>query len=216
MAEIKIEKKKPIWPWILLIIILLAVVAYFIYVNNESDDFSDDMDTEEVDDMDDMNDNTLNDSVTYQDAMDFPDSTDVIIQYNESIKDSMRIGTDSTYTKTALYNLSKAVLAIASQNNVESSKALEDLKQYTAQMDGRTDSSMPKDMGISKNFKIVSMNIVTVLESIQKKSFPSLQNTIAELKQVANKLTTTAIEKQKTTLHAFFRKSNEVLNNMNF
>lgn len=29
MTEIKIEKKKPVWPWILLILVLAAVIYYF-------------------------------------------------------------------------------------------------------------------------------------------------------------------------------------------
>ncbi len=32
MAEIKIEKKRPVWPWILIVLIILGVVAYF-YMN---------------------------------------------------------------------------------------------------------------------------------------------------------------------------------------
>ena len=42
MAEIKIQKKKPIWPWILLIVII-AVVAFLYFYGS--------MDTDEVDDM---------------------------------------------------------------------------------------------------------------------------------------------------------------------
>ncbi|WP_194139158.1 hypothetical protein [Flavobacterium hungaricum] len=30
MAEIKIEKKKPIWPWII-VLLLIAAVVYFVY-----------------------------------------------------------------------------------------------------------------------------------------------------------------------------------------
>lgn len=34
MAEIKIEKKKPVWPWILLILGILALV-YFLFLRDE-------------------------------------------------------------------------------------------------------------------------------------------------------------------------------------
>ena len=35
MAEIKIEKKKPVWPWILLILIIIAgVYIYWSYIDN--------------------------------------------------------------------------------------------------------------------------------------------------------------------------------------
>ena len=38
MAEIKIEKKKPIWPWILLILVLAAVLYYFMNQDTDDDD----------------------------------------------------------------------------------------------------------------------------------------------------------------------------------
>jgi hypothetical protein len=34
MAEIKIEKKKPLWPWIVAVLIIAALV-YYIFVNNQ-------------------------------------------------------------------------------------------------------------------------------------------------------------------------------------
>lgn len=35
MAEIKIEKKKPAWPWVLVALIVIGVVGYFIFANND-------------------------------------------------------------------------------------------------------------------------------------------------------------------------------------
>ena len=34
MAEIKIEKKKPIWPWILAVV-LIAALVYFIFLKDD-------------------------------------------------------------------------------------------------------------------------------------------------------------------------------------
>ena len=31
MAEIKIEKKKPVWPWIIVALIVLGAIAYFVF-----------------------------------------------------------------------------------------------------------------------------------------------------------------------------------------
>ncbi|MEO6346657.1 MAG: hypothetical protein ABIO60_01990 [Aquaticitalea sp.] len=212
MAEIKIEKKKPVWPWILLILVILAAIAYFVYANNEAGDSMDDMNTTEIDSMEyDANTN----STTYEDTMDSTASTSSSMQYGESIKDSTRIGTDSTYTKSAFQNLSKAVTEKAAQYNLESSKSLEDLKNYASQMNSMGNSKMPNVGGISKDFKMVSTDIVTILENIQTKKFPTLQKEVADLKQTSNKLTSVAVEKQQTTLQMFFRKANDVLNKMN-
>lgn len=37
MAEIKIKKKSPVWPWILVIVIVLAAMAYYFMVYADSD-----------------------------------------------------------------------------------------------------------------------------------------------------------------------------------
>ena len=57
MAEIKIEKKRPVWPWVLLAIIILGILAYvFLYSEN--------FNGEEIDDKDDIEE--LNDDQTVE------------------------------------------------------------------------------------------------------------------------------------------------------
>lgn len=36
MAEIKIEKKKPIWPWIVLLLIIAALIYFVYFRDNET------------------------------------------------------------------------------------------------------------------------------------------------------------------------------------
>lgn len=49
MAEIKVEKKKPVWPWILAALIILAIILYFVLNDNEAeDDLMEDDNMEEV------------------------------------------------------------------------------------------------------------------------------------------------------------------------
>ena len=55
MAEIKIEKKKPIWPWILLIAIIILGILFYVFAYNDT--------TDDVDTIDDTNDiEELNDT----------------------------------------------------------------------------------------------------------------------------------------------------------
>ncbi|MGM0934123.1 MAG: hypothetical protein ACQEWD_11830 [Bacteroidota bacterium] len=52
MAEIKIEKKRPVWPWIILIIVILGILAYvFLYTDTFNED------TDNTDDIEELNDN---------------------------------------------------------------------------------------------------------------------------------------------------------------
>lgn len=43
MAEIKIEKKQPIWPWILVILLILAAIYFFWYSSDQNFDNRDDL-----------------------------------------------------------------------------------------------------------------------------------------------------------------------------
>lgn len=54
MAEIKIRKKKPVWPWILLIIIL-AVLAFLYFYGSIGNDEIDDMENEDLEEVTYMN-----------------------------------------------------------------------------------------------------------------------------------------------------------------
>ncbi|KRD10375.1 hypothetical protein ASE21_11750 [Flavobacterium sp. Root901] len=36
MAEIKIEKKKPVWPWIVALLLIAAIVYYVFFRNEET------------------------------------------------------------------------------------------------------------------------------------------------------------------------------------
>ncbi len=46
MADIRIEKKKPVWPWVILIIILAVLVFLYFYGSTESNE--DDMQDTEI------------------------------------------------------------------------------------------------------------------------------------------------------------------------
>tara|TARA_R100000935_G_C2807100_1_gene153230 strand:- start:224 stop:427 length:204 start_codon:yes stop_codon:yes gene_type:complete len=55
MAEIKIEKKKPVWPWILVGLIILGVIFFLVFANEDEDEFdTDDTEIKEVDQNDTM------------------------------------------------------------------------------------------------------------------------------------------------------------------
>lgn len=45
MAEIKIEKKKPIWPWILLFLGVLALIYFLVIKDTENDPIIEDTET---------------------------------------------------------------------------------------------------------------------------------------------------------------------------
>jgi len=212
MAEIKIEKKSPIWPWILLAIALIAVVVYFVYGKEDTSVYDDDMNNEAIDTI--SNNDSYNDE--YQSTAPYIDSTRAVVEFENSIIDSTRIGVDSSYTKTAITNLAKVVAMKADELNVKPSIALDNLKFLSDQSSETIDTEIPKEADVYNDFQKVSKDIVTVLESIQTENYPSLKKEVLELKQTSSKIDTNiATKEQQTTIQNFFSKAKEVVNSMN-
>lgn len=215
MTEIKIEKKKPIWPWIILILVVLGVIAYFIYANPDNeylnDDFDDDITNEQVMESDDIQlDKKMSSSNTYVPGT----SYDQYTAFEGSIRDSTRIAIDSSYTKKAYYNLSKAVAKKAEETSVEDSQALTDLKDFSMLI---TKVSSPLSSAASaKNFKTASDKVAEVLEAIQIKSYPELQSQISDLKKVASDMDGyIQMNQQQDNITQFLQKSRGILREMN-
>lgn len=213
MAEIKIEKKRPIWPWVLVVLIVLALVIYFVYENQESDDYNDDFNdgitTEQIDDS-----ITSEMDKAYDANQDYSSAFDEFSAFEDSISDSTRIAVDSSYTKKAFSNLAKAVVNKADESSLQASEALNDLRAYTTL--NTNVSRTPKEAGESKNFKTASDKVAKVLEAIQAKSYPELQSQVSDLKQVTAKIDgSISMDKQQAAMYSFFSKSKEVLKAMN-
>jgi len=50
MAEIKIRKKSPVWPWIVLLILIIFGVLYYLYYKGDETTYTDDSTIEQLDD----------------------------------------------------------------------------------------------------------------------------------------------------------------------
>lgn len=208
MAEIKIEKKKPVWPWILLIIVILAIIAYLVYENQNDDDYIDDVDSEQIDDVDTYENN---DSIYDSSDNSYGNSNNAVMKYSEVLMDSSRVGTDSTLTKSILQKFADAVVYKAEQYNIASSTPLKTLRDFSDGM-----NSLDGNQNLMQTTKNVTSNATMILETIQTKQFPDMRMQITELKTLSDKINSTAVlQKQKNNLNLFFGKANDILKNMN-
>lgn len=71
MAEIKIEKKKPVWPWILLLLGIIALVYFLFFRDREA----------EHDVIEEVDETTY--IIKKKDSREFPDPRKVAIVYTE-------------------------------------------------------------------------------------------------------------------------------------
>lgn len=211
MAEIKIEKKKPVWPWILAILIVLGIIVYFVYTNPERDFLNDDYDNV-------ANEQVMEPASTAPSKARAPyqpgSAYDQYTAFEGSIRDSTRIAVDSSYTKKAYYNLSKAVAKKAEKHDIDTSQELTDLQEFSMLI---TKVSSPLSSAESaKNFKTASDKVAKVLKDIQIKSFPELKDEIADLKQITNEMDGyISMNKQQDNITQFLQKSRDILKAMN-
>lgn len=106
MAEINIEKKKPIWPWILLGLLLAAIVLFFVLSDNDeqSEQASDEPVIEETSSQDEQEKRKMTSLSTFIKTVEEEDG---------------KMGIDHVYTHRALTQMTEAMRAVAEQQNID-------------------------------------------------------------------------------------------------
>jgi hypothetical protein len=191
MAEIKIEKKTPVWPWILLVLGLL-VAAWFLFFRNDKDDLVETADKTAL--------------------IDLPENNNIVTTYVTFINsDTNTMGLDHAFTSEALTKLTNAVDAKATEAGY-------DVKAEIAKAKQLADEITADPLVITHADKIRSAADVlsTALQNMQQAKYPALSTEGADIKSAAS-----AIDPQKLTLDqrdtvkSFFKKAADLLSKMN-
>lgn len=203
MAEIKIEKKKTIWPWILVgLLILAALIYFFVFADNDSDDVSEisDENTEQV--VVEDNDNGMENMSGLADVTE-------ISEYETYIEDS-RMGVDHVYTHGAITNLIAATRATANAANVDVEA---DLTEANAMADEIKKD--PEDLTHANKIKDAAQIISRALGKIQTQKFPQLQSEFNNVENSISKINPdTQTLNQKDAVNGFFSSASNLLTNM--
>ena len=206
MAEIRIEKKKPVWPWVLLAIIVVGVILFFLlrdYDTNDSD-MNTNADTEELDQMDNED---MNTAAWKKDSLQSDyDRTGKRTSDSAYIGDNSRLGRDSTYTSSAFTQLITAVEMRAMQKNIDLSADFREMKNQAQQLSLNMKEPSMKEL---------STKISDVFQNIQEKEYPTLQQEVQDLKDQAQEIGASESFDDNGHLKDFFRKASQLLQKMN-
>lgn len=208
MAEIKVEKKKPVWPWILLGLLILAVILYFVFADNDTmDDVDDTDDIEQVEDTT----YTSNENTTgWDDNTSTAGTGGEVENFIAHVGDQSRMGIDHEYTNNALIHLINAVETKAREVNVDIDASIQEMRG-----DAREITQNPQGTNHANKIKSVGEKIASTLEDIQEKNFPNLSNDVEEVKTAAQKIEASTLTlDQKDQINEFFNQAADVLKKM--
>lgn len=195
MTEIKIEKKQPIWPWILLVLGLLLAAWFFFLRNDNDDNYTDET--------------TIADTTA---MIDVHENNNIVVTYVTFINaDTNTMGLDHAYTSEALTRLSDAVDAMATEVGYEVKSDIARAKQLADEI-----KKDPVATNHADKIRSAADIVSTSLQNIQQAKYPGLSAEAAEVKSAASAINPeTSTLDQKDTVKSFFRKAADLLSKMN-
>lgn len=207
MAEIKIEKKKPIWPWILLGLIILAVILYFVIAdNNDDDDFNEEENTEQV--ATPME--TEEDTETASWEEDNLSGDESVSKYLTHISDQEKMGIDHEYSSQALVYLINALENRSEEANINTEVEIQELKD-----DVRDIKEDPQALTHANTINDVGDKIVDLMEKMQEEKFPDISQDVQEVKTALQNIDpSTPTLDQKDAVNSFYKEAGDVVQNM--
>jgi hypothetical protein len=197
MAEIKIEKKMPVWPWALLILAVIGVLIYMFFPNDDVDT------TEEI-----TEETTEQPAETSQEAL----NNSTVAAFVSFIKeDPDQMGLGHEFTNQALSKLTNATQAMADETGYDVQTQMADVKTYAEKI-----TTDPFETSHANSIRASANILAQSLQSIQQHAFPDLTS---EAGQVSSAVTAIEIDvltlDQKGDVKNFFRESADLLEKMN-
>lgn len=210
MAEIKIEKKQPVWPWIIVALILLAAAYYFFYYRDHNME-ADDMENDTINQIDnDAYNSTESDSTTmYNDTYGNGTKTGPTADYAGFVNDP-NMAMDHEYSNKALNLLIGATEDQARKSNVDVKADLDEARKQANAI-----KSDPKSLDHGDKIKSAAMKISSALKNIQEQNFPMLTSEANNVKDAASKIDATmATMNQKDNMKTFYQNASQLLQKM--
>ena len=198
MAEIKIEKKKPIWPWLLAALLVLGVLAY-LFVYDKDDNLAD----SEMENADMVTNSTANDGYN---------SDPAVASYVQYVKeDTDKMGLDHTYANEALTRLMAATKAKASMVGYNATTDLNKVKEYADKI-----ATDPFETTHANSIRKATDILTTTMQNMQEAKYPNLSAEIDELRQASAAIDPDVLTlDQKQAVKSYFDKASDVLMAMN-
>lgn len=195
MAEIKIEKKSPKWPWIILLLVILGIVGYFVFFGDESPDRM--AETTEVEENDNRQEALNNSTVA-----DF-------VSFIENDPDQM--GLDHEFTNEALMKLTDATESMAEETDYDIRKDIDKVRALAKKI-----KEDPYETTHANSIREAAGILASTLSRIQQNGFPDLSSETSQVEQAVEDINVDVLTlEQKSEVKGFFREAADLLQKMN-
>lgn len=200
MAEIKIEKKAPVWPWIVAALVVIGLLFYFFVLR---DDNNNDQRTGQEE-------NNTERNETPATEMTRGDDGSAVGAYVQFVAAGRNMGLDHDYTNSALSKLTEAVRAKAGQLNYDVTADLQQVEQNAQQIQQDPFETTHADK-IRSSADILSRAMC----NMQQQHYPDLKNDAEEVKQAATGIDPNTLTlEQRDAVKNFFDRSASLLQGM--
>jgi len=196
MAEIKIEKKKPIWPWILLLLVpSMFVVSWFLIIQNDEDGKVELVKTKDTEVL-----------------IDVRENNNIVGNYITFINSGANtMSLDHKHTSEAIIKLTDAVDAMADEVGYNVRVDIAKAKQLADEITVNALATTHAD-----KIRSAADVLSTALQNMQQAKFPELSNEAANVKSTAAAINPQTLTlEQRDAVKSFFRKAADLLNKMN-
>jgi hypothetical protein len=200
MAEIKIEKKKPVGPWVLVGLVVLALIVYFGMFHDNDTVEPEEFVTQE---------NNISD-INQTNLLDVKENNITVAEFVRFVKsDSIRLSLE--HTNKALVKLTEATNAMAVEVGYDVGPYLDTLKESNEMVANERFESAK-----AKNIRMAAENSAKALENIQLAKYPWLSEEVEDLKSASMAINPDApVVEQKDAVHDYFAKAADILEKMN-
>lgn len=200
MAEIKIEQKKQVWPWILAGLVVAALVVYFVMDN-------DDVNTTEV-----ATEENYISGENGSDLLDVKENNSTVAAFVSFVEnDTTRMGLNHAYTNEALSKLIEATNAMASEIGYEIQADLQKVEESAILI-----TKEPFETSHAKNIRNATDRSATSLQNMQSANYPTLTNEAEQLKSASESINPEVLTlEQKDAVKNYFAKAADLLEKMN-
>ncbi|MFA0964943.1 hypothetical protein AB9P05_24255 [Roseivirga sp. BDSF3-8] len=201
MAEIKLKKKKPVWPWILLAIVVLGLLGFFLL--NDDDDTERLAETTEVQEV-----QSTDDAEGVQNTNQAEAIEDYVSYLNQN---GAQMGLDHEYTHRAFTMLTMAMQSAANGTDFNFDQDWQALNEKADNI--RED---PLKLTHANTIKDGFQQVVNSFSNIQEAKYPDLNDEVQTLREYSEGMNPDEPTlDQKETVKGFFDQSASILQAMN-